>query len=122
MSRGAQIVYFFENYKNTLKILHKNINKLNLDRKVKIVEKSVFELKNINFGNTKFEIIFIDPPFLNKDLDKIINEISFLKITKPETVVIIHRSKKTKDVISEKFSILREKIFGLSKIYFGRIT
>ena len=47
LSRGAQIVYFFENYKNTLKILYKNINNLDLDRKVKIIEKSVFELKNI---------------------------------------------------------------------------
>ena len=122
LSRGAQIVYFFENYKNTLKILHKNIYNLDLAQKVKIVEKNVSELKNIYFDNSKFEIIFIDPPFLSNDLDKIINEISFLKITKPETIVIIHRNKKTKEEIDQKFSILREKIFGLSKLYFGRIT
>ena len=93
-----------------------------MEKKAKIVEKTVFDLKNTNFNVSKFEIIFIDPPFRCNKLNEIIDEISFLKISNPETIVIIHRNKKKKEKINEKFSILREKIFGMSKLLFGRIT
>ena len=67
------------------------------------------------------KIIFIDPPFRYENLNELIDEISLSKITKPETVLIIHRNKKTKEKINQKFLISREKIFGLSKLLFGKI-
>ena len=121
LSRGAEVVYFLENYKDILKILNKNISNLNLDKKAKIIEKNVLNLKSINFDQIKFEIIFIDPPFRYENLNELIDEISLSKITKPETVLIIHRNKKTKEKINQKFLISREKIFGLSKLLFGKI-
>ena len=43
------------------------------------------------------------------------------KFVRPNTIVIIHRNKKIKEIIDSKFNISREKVFGLSKILFGRI-
>ena len=106
---------------NILKILKKNISNLDLNKKVKVIEKNVLNLKSINFNQIKFEIIFIDPPFHYENLNKLIDEISLSKIIKEETVVIIHRNKKTKEDINQKFLVSREKIFGLSKLLFGKI-
>ena len=38
LSRGAKHVIFFENYKDSIKILKKNIDLLNLNKKIKVIE------------------------------------------------------------------------------------
>ena len=36
------------------------------------------------------------------------------------TLIILHRNKKTKEKISDNLNILREEYYGISKIIFGR--
>ena len=79
------------------------------------------ELDNILSTDYKFDLIFIDPPFKNNDLNKLIDKISSLKITNHESIIIIHRNKKTKETINNKFQIHVERTLGLSKIFFGKI-
>ena len=40
ISRGASKVYFFENYKQSLEILYKNIKKIKCEKKVKVFKNS----------------------------------------------------------------------------------
>ena len=46
LSRGVKKVYFFENYRKTLKILKKNIADLNLSKYTNIIEKNAYEISN----------------------------------------------------------------------------
>ena len=112
---------FVENYDKSLKILNKNIRNFNLEDKAFVFKKSVFEIDKFLKINEKFDIIFIDPPFKNKQLNEIIDKIKNLNLISENTRIIIHRDKKTKEKINQKILILREKILGLSKIYFGKI-
>jgi 16S rRNA (guanine966-N2)-methyltransferase len=121
LSRGARKAVFVENYDKSLKILDKNIKNFNLEDKTFVFKKSVFEIDKFLKINEKFDIIFIDPPFKNKQLNEIIDKIKNLNLISENTRIIIHRDKKTKEKINQKFLILREKILGLSKIYFGKI-
>ena len=121
LSRGARKAVFVENYDKSLKILDKNIKNFNLEDKSFVFKKSVFEIDKFLKINEKFDIIFIDPPFKNKQLNEIIDKIKNLNLISENTRIIIHRDKKTKEKINQKFLILREKILGLSKIYFGKI-
>ena len=121
LSRGAKKVFFVENYNNSLNILSKNIKKFNLENKTKIFNKSVFDIDKFLTSDDKFDLIFIDPPFRNDQINELIDKIEDLKMTLENTKVIIHRNKKTTEKINKKFVILREKILGLSKIYFGKI-
>ena len=120
ISRGAKKVVFNENHFNSIKILEKNIKNLNLENKSELIKQSVYDLNNHSFKE-KFDIIFLDPPFKDKNLNFLIEKLVKLKISNSKTVVIIHRNKKTNESINSKFNITREKIFGLSKILFGRI-
>ena len=120
ISRGAKKVVFNENHFNSIKILEKNIKNLNLENKSEIIKQSVYDLNNHSFKE-KFDIIFLDPPFRDKNLNFLIEKLVKLKISNSKTVVIIHRNKKTNETISNNFDITREKVFGLSKILFGRI-
>ena len=63
----------------------------------------------------------MDPPFKDKNINQIIEEIKKLKITNNKTIIVIHRNKNLLEKITNNLFILREKNYGLSKIIFGKI-
>ena len=63
-----EFVHFIENEKSTFEILIKNIEKLKVIKKTKIYLNDVFNLKK-NILMTKFDIIFCDPPFKDKNVE-----------------------------------------------------
>ncbi len=121
LSRGAKQVFFFENYSKSIEILKKNIFKLNLESKSKIFNESVYNINEINFIYKNFDIIFLDPPFIDKNINQIIIKLKKLKIANDKTILILHRNKKIKEKTSENFKIFKEKNYGLSKVIFGKI-
>ena len=121
LSRGAKEVIFFENYSNSLKILKKNIFNSKLEDKTKVYERNAYDLKETNLKNEIFDIIFLDPPFKDKEINILIEQIKMLKIANINTLIIIHRNKKSVDNISKLLNILDEKNYGLSKILFSKL-
>ena len=118
LSRGASTVTFFENYINAVKILKLNISSLNINKKARIIEKNVYHEGSLDSLNKKFEIIFIDPPFKEKKLNYLLKKIYKLKILEKNGLVIIHRHKKEEDKFPEEYKIVKEKIYGISKLFF----
>ena len=121
LSRGAQEVIFFENYSNSLKILKKNIFNLKLKDKTRVYESNAYDLKETILENEIFDIIFLDPPFKDKEINILIEQIKMLKIANINTLIIIHRNKKSVDNISKFLNVLDEKNYGLSKILFSKL-
>ena len=119
LSRGSKYVTFIENYTEVLQILRKNIQKLNLDNKCEIFSEDIINMLNFKKLNKKFELIFLDPPFNEKDINKILLKIYDSKILKKNGILIIHRKINTDDKLIPKFNIIEEKKYGLSKIMFG---
>tara|TARA_Y100000590_G_scaffold443119_1_gene572156 strand:+ start:10430 stop:10993 length:564 start_codon:yes stop_codon:yes gene_type:complete len=121
LSRGSDHVVFFENFIKSLKILKKNIDYLNLNNKSNIIEENAYNINQTNLIFNDFDIIFIDPPFKDNNLNQLILKIKKLKIINKKTLIIIHRNKKINEQISKHLIVLREKNYGLSKIIFGKI-
>ena len=105
LSRGAKEVIFFENYSNSLKILKKNIFNSKLEDKTKVYERNAYDLKETNLKNEIFDIIFLDPPFKDKEINILIDQIKMLKIANINTLIIIHRNKKSVDNISKLLNL-----------------
>ena len=121
LSRGAKKVIFYENYLNSIKILKKNLHNLNLNKYSKIVERDSYEISILNINIKKFDLIFLDPPYKDNKINKLLEKIKKLKITSKDTLIIIHRNKKIYENISNDLIITKEKNYGLSKIIFGKI-
>ena len=121
LSRGVKKVYFYENYKPSLKVLKKNINQLFLSEKSIIKEKNAYDILNNDLDDKKIDLIYLDPPFKDKNINKLLEKINRLKIASKSTLIIIHRNKKFNENFIENFNITREKIYGLSKIIFGKL-
>jgi 16S rRNA (guanine966-N2)-methyltransferase len=119
LSRGSKHLIFVENYKDVLSILKRNIININCQDNVLIIENDI--IKNFNFGviKEKVDIIFMDPPYKEKNLSQLISKINLSNILNVNGIVIIHRHKEEIDTFPQNFKILEEKCYGISKVIFG---
>jgi 16S rRNA (guanine966-N2)-methyltransferase len=122
LSRGSKNVTFVENYNNVLPILKKNILNLGYQDNVLVVEKNIFNQLNFKNFDGKFDVIFLDPPYKEKGLNKLIIDIIDTKIIKENGIIIIHRHKKEEDEFPKEFQIIVEKTYGISRVLFGICT
>ena len=120
LSRKVRHVCFVENYIGILPILKNNLSNLKTVKNYSIIEKNI--LIDIDFleKKEKFDIIFLDPPYKEKEINTIINNLYKFKTLKPDGIIIIHRHKKEEDNFPDKFKIIEEKKYGISKIIFGK--
>lgn len=118
LSRKAKHVTFVEKNVSAINILNKNIKKLKLEKKVLIINKSVYKFVNTSFKEP-FNLVFLDPPFKENNIAEIIDPLKKTEKLDKNALFIVHRHKKSKDIFPESFKILDEKKYGLSKIIFG---
>jgi len=121
ISRGARFVTFVENYKQVLPILKKNLNNLKIIDNYKIIEKNILVDLDFNSLNQKFDMIFLDPPYKDKNLLIVLNKIIESKILSNNGIIIIHRHKKELDDFPKNLKIIEIKKYGISKIIFAKI-
>ena len=119
-SRGAKFITFVENYPHVLGILKKNISYMNASSSSEIIENNCFELMSHNKKfSKKFDIIFLDPPYRDKNINLLIDQIIDKKILKKNGIILIHRHKKDDIMITSKLNILDTRKYGISKIIIG---
>ena len=119
LSRGAVEVVFIENYKGVLPILKKNLSNLNGINNYQIIEKDIYKSNFINNFNTKFDLIFLDPPYKDQSVTELLTNIKNSELLNNNGIIIIHRHKFEKNLVSRGFKIIEEKKYGISKIIFA---
>jgi len=118
LSRGVKFVVFAEKYEAVLPVLKKNLQSLKAIKNYEIIEKDIYKNNFFSNLNKKFDIIFMDPPYKDKNLNLLLDVIKNEKILKENGILVVHRHKDTKDLIPNKLKIIEEKKYGLSKIIF----
>ena len=101
-----------------LPILEKNLLSLNNINNYKIIKKDINNKDFFLKLELKFDLIFLDPPYKDKNLTNILVNIHANNILNKRGIIIIHRHKNEQDLIPENFSLIEEKKYGLSKIIF----
>ncbi|WP_440656075.1 16S rRNA (guanine(966)-N(2))-methyltransferase RsmD [Candidatus Pelagibacter sp. HIMB1509] len=118
LSRGADRVIFIENYKQVLSILKKNLSNLKSIDNYSVIEKDAYDRKTIGKLNYRFDVIFLDPPYKDKNIDTILKNIETEKLLNENGIIILHRHKNSNDMFPSNFKIIEEKTYGISKIIF----
>ena len=98
LSRGVKNVKSGENYE----IIEKDIDNGNIRRSLE----------------KKFDIIFMDPPYKDKNLNLLLENLNDIKILNENGIIVIHRHKNEQDIIPKNFKVIEKKKYGLSKIIF----
>ena len=73
---------FIECYLQVLKILKKNLVNLETNENYEIIEKNIYDSNVFLNLRTKFDLIFLDPPYKDKNVDVVLNKIDNSKILK----------------------------------------
>ena len=118
LSRGVKSVIFIENYNGVLPVLKKNLQNLKAIDNYKIIEKDINNGKIFETLDKKFDIVFMDPPYKDKNLNLLLQNLENIKILNKNGIVVIHRHKNEQDMIPKNFRVIEEKRYGLSKIIF----
>ena len=119
ISRGSAKITFVEKDKKAVEILKENIVSLSALDNTTVVTEDISKFINKKII-TKFEIIFLDPPFIDDSFHKILKIIFEKKIFNKKHIVIIHREDKKKEKFDDYFKTFIVKKYGRSKIIFGK--
>ena len=115
LSRGVKSVIFVENYTGVLPILKKNLYNLKSTKNYEIIEKNIIDSNIFSNLKKKFNIIFLDPPYKDKNLENLLKNIYNEKILDKNGIIIIHRHKDEKDTMPKQCKVIEEKKYGISK-------
>ena len=127
VSRGAAEVVFIEKEKKAIKILERNIKKLNVEDETKIFSDDVFNVikkqDRVLFDwlpAMKLDLIFCDPPFKDTNINDLIELIIAKDLLKKNGIIILHKHKNAKEKFTVYFKVIDKRIYGLSKIIIGK--
>ena len=120
ISRGAEKVTFVENYSPAYEILSKNIINLQCQNETEIINANCFDyIDKLNKEELKFDLIFLDPPFKEKEINSLIENIKNKELLNKDGIIILHRHKKDDVVLTSNLNIIEQRSYGISKITFG---
>jgi 16S rRNA (guanine966-N2)-methyltransferase len=121
ISRGAKKVFFVENNYPHLEILRKNIELLKVENQTKILAENV---KNLNYLNEDFNLIFLDPPY-DENYQEIVENLLAKKYLNPQTLMVVEfeakKFKKFEGFFIKNFEILDQRVYGISLFGFFKI-
>ena len=120
ISRNVAQATFVEKDKLALKVLKNNLKNLNIENKAEIIEDKIASC--LTQIKSKFDIIFLDPPFAENFFIQDLKKIKESKIYNSRHLIVIHKKKKTQDDLRQILNITLTKNYGRSKIFFGNLN
>ena len=89
LSRGADYAVLVDQNAEAVKVIKENLKKVRFDQKA-----SVFQVDALNYlaaTHEKFDIIFLDPPYAEKLLEKALQKISEIDILSEGGIIVCER-------------------------------
>ena len=113
LSRGAKKVTFVENGPWAVKTIHQNLEALHLKKNASVMDKDVLKaIQRLESKGKIFQLIFLDPPYNQGLVKKILISLEGSAIVTPLTKIVLHHSRQEKlPETLERFQVLREKRF-----------
>ena len=118
LSNGAKEVYFVDNNKKSL-----NITKIKTDKIVHTILSDYMSiLKKFRDEGIKFDIIFLDPPYGQIKIEKLLNKIKELDILNDNGIVVCEYEFEKLDEIYGCLELIKDRKYGKTslKIYKNR--
>ena len=126
LSRRAKEVIFVENGVWAIKTIYQNLEGLDLKRNASVMFLDAFKaLKRLEREEKTFTLIFLDPPYNQGVVKKILIRLEHSDIVTTLTQIVLHHSRQEKlPEALERLEVLREKRIGQACLSFlsGRKT
>ena len=114
ISRGIKKVIFYENNSFVIEVLRKNCEKFCDKENFLIINEDV-NISNIDINFKDISIIYVDPPYLKYDINKLLANLQN-KVNK-NCVIAVETSFKDSFIIPNKLKLIKNKKYGKTNIY-----
>ncbi|WP_242847987.1 16S rRNA (guanine(966)-N(2))-methyltransferase RsmD [Inediibacterium massiliense] len=114
LSRGAEAAYFVDNNKMSIQVIKDNIEHTGYKEISNVFFSDVGKMiKEFGQKEKKFDVIFMDPPYLKDFIIPCIEDISIHKILKEEGIIVVEHD--IEDLLPDQIqnlTKLKEKKYG----------
>ena len=122
LSNGSKYVYFNDKSKDSINTIKYNLNKIKDTNYTVFNEDYINLLKKISNTNTKFDIIFIDPPYGRILIKDIIKEILKYNVLNKNGILVCEYENENLEENYENLELIKDRKYGrvYIKIYKSR--
>lgn len=118
ISNGAKLCYFIDNNIKAIKTVEENIKNLNIKSNAKLLNYDYKKsLKHFNETNTKFDIIFVDPPYDYHVIEKIIGYVDEYNLLNDDGLLVLEFEKEQLEETYGKLNLIKEKKYSWKYVY-----
>ena len=103
ISNGANKCYFIDNNRVAINTINKNIKNFNIEDNSILIKDDYMNALN-NLKNTKFDIVFLDPPYKDDYIDKAITKLLEYNMLNKDALIICEYNKE----INHEYDLLEE--------------
>ena len=122
ISNGASKCYFVDNNKKCISVINDNINTFGINNKCMVIYNDYNKaLDFFKYNNTKFDIIFIDPPYKYGIMKDLLNKILDYNLLNSNGIVVLEYQNSDIGDIDINYSLLKNKKYGDKYISIYRI-
>lgn len=114
LSRGAATAVFVEHDRSALTMLYRNLDTSGFRDRAQVVSMEVLRyLRRAVCGSQRFDLIFLDPPYLHADAEAVIGLIASMELLAPTGTAILERSTKVAPIhVPDGLALIREVRHG----------
>ncbi|MDE2179802.1 MAG: 16S rRNA (guanine(966)-N(2))-methyltransferase RsmD [candidate division NC10 bacterium] len=114
LSRGVAAAVFVEHNRLALAMLYRNLEMSGFRNRAEVVPTEVLRyLRRAAYGSRRFDLIFLDPPYLHTNAGVVIGLIASTELLAPNGMVILERSTKAIPVqVPAGLALIREVRHG----------
>jgi 16S rRNA (guanine(966)-N(2))-methyltransferase RsmD len=90
LSRGAEWVYFLENYRAAVRVIEANLKSLGVEERFEILPHDVVAgLRSLERRGVRLEVVFLDPPYrAGEEYERALNFLGQSAVLGPDALVI----------------------------------
>ena len=114
VSNGAFLCYFVDNNKEAIKVVNKTISKFDISNNSVVINSDY--LSFLENAPSKFDVIFLDPPYDKSYLNGILEYISTSTILKKDGIIVVEYTKeKLKNNYNDLF-LYTTRRYGIASV------
>lgn len=123
ISNGANLCYFVDNNIKAIKVVEENIKNLNIKQNSKILNIDYKRsLKYFNENNTKFDLIFVDPPYDYHVIEKVIKYVSEYNLLNENGLLILEFENEKLEDSYNNLELIKSKKYSWKYVYIYKNT
>ena len=113
VSRGAELAVLVDQSKEAAQCIRRNIEKLRFQDRAELLncdwKQAVSKLAR---EGRRFELVFLDPPYLMDDLGPLCGELAAAGLLAPEAIIVWERRTGTEKTLPSAFALFKQRAYG----------